>query len=1394
MEGQAPTAQVKVTFQYRLGTNAATAWTNIPTGDVTVLGTATHPSWPMVRNGSGLFDKLTWDVTATVTAAGGADGPVQIQPCFLDASNVTLCAPLHTLQFLRSAFADAAATQPVGPGTWAPLTGDFAVSATDASMPTYTGSLSAGRTATSLAPAGVSSLPAGVFGPGWTASLPGPAAGSAAETLTDNTDASGYATLTGADGVQSLYTRSGSGGYPYSYTGVGDAGTDGSVLVKDSATQFTFTDDDGSKTVYTAKTVGASTVWVVSQVVEPGSSTTSTFTTDSAGRVTRILAPVPAGVSCTTLVAGCRALDVTYAASTTATGTDPGTWGDSAGRVSALAMNLNGATPVTVARYLYDSTGHLRAEWDPRLDNTDGSHLQTVYSYTAQGRLATITPPGQAAWTLAYDGTGRLATVSRPDPSGPTAMQTVVYDVPVSGSGAPIDLSPTAVAGWAQQDLPLYGAGVFPAGHIPASPPTSADWPYADLTYLNSDGRAVNSASYGVGAWQVSTTEHDARGNVIRTLSAGNRAQALAPTADTDPTVTALTASAARAQQLDDQSVYAADGVEVVDSYGPTHQVLLDDGSTVSARAHVHTDYDQGAPTASTPFRLATTVTASARVGGISTGTDRDSRVTVNGYEAKAGADPNTSGWVQRRPTTVTVQMGSGNPTVVRTSYYNTAGQVVESRMPKANSTGTDAFTTVIAYYTATGSGGCVNAAWTGLACSSGPAAQPSSGNPLPTVKYTYNDLGQVLTAVETVNTTTRTATTGYDAAGRKTSAAIAASPAADGGATLPTVTYAYSTTTGLPISTGDGTTTLTIGYDSLGRVTSQTDADGNTATTGYDIDGQVTSRADGKGTATYTYDSASEHRGLVTALNVGAGSAPSTFTGSYDADGKLTSQTYPNGVVASTRYDNDGNPTALTYAKSGTTWLAFTQKRSVFDQARADAGPANSTGYTYDLAGRLVQVADTRAYGGPVICSTRQYGYDAESNRTSLVNHPDAGGNPTSGNCSSTTTADFTLNSTYDQADRLTNTGYGYDLFGRTTGLTVAGGAAASVGYYVNDMVASQAQGSTSRSYALDPARRIRSWTQASTTSTNHYADGGDSPVWIGVSDGTWTRNISGIGGDLAAIQSNTGTVTVQLVNLHGDVVATADDSTAVSSIASFADSTEFGLPVFASTAYPRYGWLGGKERSADALGGLVLMGVRLYNPLTGRFLQVDPLPGGNANPYDYCSGDPINCTDLDGQWGFHWRSVLTFTAVAAGVIGAVACGATVVCGVAVGIAAGAAAYAAENAGTRNWSWTGFGAAAAVGGLLSVPVAPEATAGRAIYHSGAARFARPARATTYATGGRFYPSRRVAIAAAKRFERRYRARGCAVYRGPCAAGNHVHVDVYNGAGKLRYTMHYRWH
>jgi RHS repeat-associated protein len=78
------------------------------------------------------------------------------------------------------------------------------------------------------------------------------------------------------------------------------------------------------------------------------------------------------------------------------------------------------------------------------------------------------------------------------------------------------------------------------------------------------------------------------------------------------------------------------------------------------------------------------------------------------------------------------------------------------------------------------------------------------------------------------------------------------------------------------------------------------------------------------------------------------------------------------------------------------------------------------------------------------------------------------------------------------------------------------------------------------------------------------------------------------------------------------------------------------------------RYGWLGGKQRAADTPSGVVLMGVRLYNPALGRFLQTDPVFGGSCNAYDYTCQDPENQSDLDGRacwrnWrkGFclHWK-----------------------------------------------------------------------------------------------------------------------------------------------------------
>ncbi len=199
-----------------------------------------------------------------------------------------------------------------------------------------------------------------------------------------------------------------------------------------------------------------------------------------------------------------------------------------------------------------------------------------------------------------------------------------------------------------------------------------------------------------------------------------------------------------------------------------------------------------------------------------------------------------------------------------------------------------------------------------------------------------------------------------------------------------------------------------------------------------------------------------------------------------------------------------------------------------------------------------------------------------------------------------------------------------------------MAGGTAnLTNGFYVTDLVARQDHDGKSKTWTLDPAMRLRAQTDNGTglAKTNHYDDAGsDSPDWIDEGDGTSSRYVTGLDGNLAAAITRGGdgidAVNWQLVNLHGYVTKTATASASTPDGATL-DTDPFGV---VRTGEARYAWLGGKQRSSDALGGIILMGVRLYAPVLGRFLSVDPVPGGSANAYAYPT-DPVNAFDLDGK-----------------------------------------------------------------------------------------------------------------------------------------------------------------
>jgi RHS repeat-associated protein len=411
--------------------------------------------------------------------------------------------------------------------------------------------------------------------------------------------------------------------------------------------------------------------------------------------------------------------------------------------------------------------------------------------------------------------------------------------------------------------------------------------------------------------------------------------------------------------------------------------------------------------------------------------------------------------------------------------------------------------------------------------------------------------------------------------------------------------------------------------YDALGRPESYEDADGNVAKTTYDLDGRAVKTTDAKGSQTLRYDAVS---GMPIELE---DSAAGIFTASYNADGSMVKRTLPDGLTAETTYDPAGEPMHLTYTKAsncGTscTWLDFGLERSISGQIRTETGTLGTEHYRYDKAGRLTY-ADETPHGGQ--CTSRAYTYDSDFNRLSKTTRSPGVG----GVCSESGAT--TQGYEYDAADRLK--GPTYDSWGRITSLPAefAGGKTLTTGYFSNDLVAVQSQGGISNMFQLDATLRQRQRLQGGGlegTEVFHYDGPSDSPAWT-VRGPTWTRNITGLGGELAAVQESGKEIMLQLTDLHGDVSATAALSPEVTSLKGTFSYDEFGNPITGSAG--RFGWLGGKQRRTELASGVIQMGKRSYVPALGRFLTRDPVPGGSANPYDYANQDPVNAFDLGGE-----------------------------------------------------------------------------------------------------------------------------------------------------------------
>jgi RHS repeat-associated protein len=801
------------------------------------------------------------------------------------------------------------------------------------------------------------------------------------------------------------------------------------------------------------------------------------------------------------------------------------------------------------------------------------------------------------------------ATITAPAPPNPglSSVWTIEYDVPVSGSTAPAPMGKTEVETWGQKDLPTEATAIFP----PSKP---MGWParnYSEATiyYLDGNAHTVNIMKPNGG---VSTTEYNSKGEVERTLSPDNRAVALGDGSK----------SAEESKLIDSETTYNAEGTEIDSTLGPLHKVELPNGTQVEARAHKVYSYDEGAPTEGGPYGLPTKITEGAQFSG----KEEDIRETITSYSGQSNL-----GWKLHKPTSVTTDP-KGLKLVHTVVYEAATGAVKETVMPAGKPSERTAHGTETIYYSVaknTSVPACgEHAEWANLPCGTQPAKQPeTAGVPnLPVTVTTYNMWDEPVKTVETVGTTTRTKTVAYDAAGRPKESSVSSSV----GTTLPTVVDEYDASKGAlekqKTTEGSKTETVTSVYNSVGELTSYTDADGNTSGYAYDVDGRVVELNDGKGTQTYVY----RPNGLLETVR---DSAAGEFSATYDAEGNILDEFYPNGMTAKYSYDPTGKATTLEYVKArycGTscTWFSDTVVPSIHGQWLSQVSSLSSQAYKYDAAGRLTQVQNTPAGGG---CTTREYAYDEDTNRTSLTTFSPGG----KGEC--TSTGGSVEKHTYDSADRLLDSGIAYSTFGNITALPAAdaGGYELTSSYYADNQLASQTQNGQTVGYSLDPEERTRetvSTGKSTSDVVSHYAGPGNSPAWTVNTAGEWKRNVTGINGELAAIQNNGEAPVLQLTNLHGDIIATAATSETVEKLASTADTTEFGVP--ATSAPAKYFWLGGIDLATELPSGVIAMGARSYVPQLGRFLQTDPVPGGSANAYSYTFGDPVNTTDPSGEF----------------------------------------------------------------------------------------------------------------------------------------------------------------
>lgn len=448
-------------------------------------------------------------------------------------------------------------------------------------------------------------------------------------------------------------------------------------------------------------------------------------------------------------------------------------------------------------------------------------------------------------------------------------------------------------------------------------------------------------------------------------------------------------------------------------------------------------------------------------------------------------------------------------------------------------------------------------------------------------------------------------------------------------------------------------------GYDGLGRATSIT-AEGQQQTFSYDSciggKGRLCASSAPGASNSFTYNAEGQMTSRKDRSTLGGATVEQTTSYAFDALGRLSTLTYPDGAIARYSYTSLGQAKSLqlTIGVTAYTVIADTTYTAIGTRKSLAHGNGLTRTYALDSSGRLEAMAVRRPDTSPV--SRTNYSYNADNEITRIG----------------------------DDVDASRTQIFGYDALSRLTQLQRAG-ASHTLGYDAGGNYNSYLTGNQLTTYNIDPlSNRIQGYTAPGVSRSYQY-DGLGNRIseTDGASTSSWTygpfnrmeqSNIGGLSTQylLNAFGQRVGKRNSQSASLYfyqGQNQLLAEQTQAAwtnylwfdgelvgiarSGQISHVHTDHLGRPEHATNnsqqmVWKAYNYAYGRSVLLDNIGGLNIgfpgqyydaesglwyNGFRDYDATIGRYVQSDPLgQAAGGNTYAYAGGNPIMRVDQLG------------------------------------------------------------------------------------------------------------------------------------------------------------------